>query len=117
MSGKTNRTRGHTFEREMAASYRDIFPKCCTARYGSREADEHGIDLCHTDGFAFQCKRVKRLSVQKYLEEIDSEDMKVVLMRADKSEPVVLMYKEDFDKLIWLGVVGNAVLNDHERKA
>ncbi len=100
MSGKTNRTRGHSFERFCAASYRELFPKCCTARYGSREADEHGIDLCHTEPFAFQCKRVKRLSVQKYLEEIDSNDMKVVLIKSDRSEPVVLMYKRDFDTLI-----------------
>ena len=96
----TNRSRGHGWERTCATSYKELFPDCCTSRYGSREADEHGIDLIHTDGFAFQCKRVKRLSVQKYLEEIDSHDMKVVLIKADQKEPVVLLYKKDFDTLI-----------------
>lgn len=98
--GKTNRTRGHSWERACAASYKDIFPNCCTARYGSREADENGIDLIHTDGFAFQCKRMKRLAIQKYLEEINSNAMKIVLIKSDRSEPVVLMYKKDFDTLL-----------------
>lgn len=55
-SGKTNRTKGHNYERYLSKVFRDMgYPHCKTSRQASRLYDDCGIDLWGIP-FAIQAK-------------------------------------------------------------
>ena len=55
--GKSIRTRGNSYERQVAEEMRELgWKKCCTSRAESRNKDSEGIDLCNTTPLNIQCK-------------------------------------------------------------
>lgn len=57
--GINARRAGHDFERRLAQELRSIYPNIQTSRYGSREADDNGVDFINTGCVAIQAKRTK----------------------------------------------------------
>lgn len=56
MSGKTNRTKGHSLEREIASLFREIgFEYAKTTRAESKTLDNAGVDIANVP-FLIQCK-------------------------------------------------------------
>lgn len=55
------RTKGHSFERDMAFKLRLIWPDCRTSRFmGALWLDHSGVDLVGTPGYNIQLKALER---------------------------------------------------------
>ena len=87
------RQKGNQFERDIAKALRSIFPNIQTARLMSKSTDDRGIDLVNTGDWAFQCKRFKNKypNLEVTLEEMDTEDKKVVIHKRDRKEILATM--------------------------
>lgn len=107
--GKLSRTKGHSFEREIAKELRDkkIFPEA--KRKLEYQIDECiGIDLEGTANLAIQLKRYKKYVNPSLIEEVKNSKDKIPLLitKADKKEAIACLYWSDFLKIIQdIGVV------------
>jgi len=101
--GKKSRTKGHSFEREIAKDLREIFPGA-RRQLEYHEDDCHGVDIANTGKFKIQCKRFKDFApIRKIFEvECDRElgDVPVLVTKADNEETMVVLPFEDFKRLI-----------------
>ncbi len=83
--GKSQRTKGHNFEREIAQDLQTHgFPKARRhLEYQSEEAK--GVDLTGTESFVVQCKCMKKVpNIPQVMETIATDDVheiKVVVFR------------------------------------
>ena len=101
-TGKTSRTKGASFERAMAALFRQVFPD---ARRGLQFRDQRECDLEGTP-IRFELKCYKNWpSVVKALEQcradadkFDDERPRAVLVKRNFSEPYVVFHVLDFLK-------------------
>ena len=102
MGGKTNRTKGHNFERDMRLLMRQFFPECETSRYANRRLDDLKVDLCNTDPFYFQCKNTATApNMHKLLGEMPQDTHhNVVLHKRTRKGVTVTMMLEDFVELL-----------------
>lgn len=101
--GKLSRTKGHSFEREIAKQLRDegIFPDA--KRKLEYQIDECvGVDLENTGSLQIQLKRYKKYVNPSVIEEIIKQDKKIPLLvtKADKKEAIACLYWSDFLKII-----------------
>ncbi len=78
--------KGSSFERQVAAIIRCLFPNVATSRLMNRDADNRGVDLVHTPGYAFQCKRFGRRypNLEQVISEMDTNDKKIVVHKRDR---------------------------------
>lgn len=103
MSGKSSRTKGHNFERQVAKEMRELgFDECETSRYANRKLDDACVDLTCTNPFSFQLKAYKnqpnfRTELDKMPED---SNYNVVLLKSPRKKDLAVMYKEDFYELI-----------------
>lgn len=103
MSGKTSRTKGHNFERQVAKEMRGLgFNDCETSRYANRKLDDACVDLTETGCFSIQCKAYKnqpnfRTELDKMPED---SNYNLVFHKAPRKRDLVVMYKEDFYEII-----------------
>ena len=103
-----NRTKGHSFERQIAAELRTIgWPDCITtrqARGGNWEHTDDGRDLVRTPGLAIQCKRLKEYAPVSTIEEIidypKENEMRLVLTKANGRPIMAILPWEDLKKFI-----------------
>ena len=64
----TNRTKGHNAERLYARLFKELgYSKCVTARYGSRQHDDCGIDIINVP-FNIQIKAGIQKAMKPHLE-------------------------------------------------
>jgi hypothetical protein len=103
--GKSNRQKGHQFERHTASILRaELWPECFSSRFmGCAWDDYNGRDLTGTPGFNIQLKAVERLSPGYH--EILSKMLKnsnknIVIHKRNNKGAIVAMTFEDFIKLI-----------------
>lgn len=98
MSGKRSRTKGHSFEREIAKFFQTI---------GYLEAKRHleyqseevvGVDLDNTGPYKVQCKRNKGYApINKIFEIQDMKDcIPLLITKADNKPAMVVMPLSDF---------------------
>jgi len=99
MSGKSSRTKGHSFEREVAQLLRDIFPNAKRKlEYQWQEAS--GVDLENTGNLKIQCKRSKGPIPISKIKEIREAGVKVLVSKTDRDAIYATLEFCDFIKLL-----------------
>lgn len=99
--GKMQRTKGAAFEREVV---RDLINLGYDeARRNLEQVREGGGDI-NLPGFLLECKRYANIAVYKWLEQAKTaakpEQTPVVVARADRKEPIVILYWNDFREMM-----------------
>jgi Holliday junction resolvase len=102
------RTKGHSFEREIAKQMRDLGFKDAQTRRAARGGDwtfpDDGVDLCGTPGFAIQCKRLKSYAPISCIEEIvkyeKENEIRLLLTQKNRGEVMAVLPWEDLKRLI-----------------
>lgn len=108
--GKTNRTKGHNFERALAQEFRDLgYVDCRTSRQDSRLLDDSKVDLSRIP-FNIQAKNVKAginyAKLMRDMEEGISKNMPerscfpFVIIHKKEKDQLVIMRKKDFYEYI-----------------
>lgn len=96
--GKLSRTKGHSFERDIANRLKKwIYPDA--KRHLEYQASEalSGIDLVNTGKLAIQCKAYKNYPPMSKIEEVDSSvGYPTLISKGDRLKPTITMYLEDF---------------------
>lgn len=103
MSGKSSRTKGHQFERDMVNRLKKFWPSVLTSRSESKRLDDKGVDLAYTDPFSFQCKAQERLTtgLHDVLASMPNDtNYNVVLWKRNRKGVVVAMTLEDFEEIL-----------------
>lgn len=101
MSGKRGRTKGHSFEREIANDLQTIFPNA--KRQLEYQIDTcKGIDIANTEGFAIQCKNRKTYSPVNTIEEIKNapHEVPVLVTKALRKPAMAVLPWKDLLKLL-----------------
>lgn len=101
--GRTNRRKGHQFEREVAIALRAIFPEA-RRQLEYHSADARGVDIANTGKFRFQCKRGRSYAPISAIDEIQCDrfwgETPVLVTKADDLEPMAILPWDDFLKLL-----------------
>lgn len=100
MTGKASRTKGHSFEREMARVFRDLFPD---ARRGLQYRE--GTDAPDVEGtpFHIECKVGKRPNIMAaYAQAKSATDGRpvVVVTKRDRCETLVTVNLQYFLEIL-----------------
>ena len=100
MRGKTNRRKGHSFEREVANDIKHIFPEA--KRQLEYQTDEcQGVDIANTGRYKIQCKNHKRYVSVNTIKEIecDKKDVPIVVTKGRRILPAmaILPWKDLID--------------------
>lgn len=100
--GKLSRTKGHSFEREIAKLLRHIFPN--VKRQLEYQIDDcNGVDLANTSNLKIQCKKYKKYVSINKIKEVDCNralgDVPILVTAGDREEPMAVL---PFDDLITL---------------
>lgn len=99
MGGKSSRTKGLSFEREVAILLRDVFPNAKRKlEYQWQEAS--GVDLDGTGNLVVQCKRSKSSIPTSKIEEIKLPGIKVLITKTDFKPIYATLELCDFIKLL-----------------
>lgn len=95
---KLSRTKGHSFERDVARRLHPIFPD---ARRQLEYQEGLGIDLTNTGNLAIQCKRYKKYVNPSMIEEVPEGDhIPVLITQADRKKPIACLYLDDLIKIL-----------------
>jgi hypothetical protein len=103
--GKRSRTKGHTFERQIAEEFREIgFPDAQTTRAtsgGNWQHSDEGIDLAFTGDYFVQVKRFKTYRSVETINEIDPAlTNRILITKADRKPAMAVMRWDDLKELI-----------------
>lgn len=101
--GRRARTKGHSFEREVAIQLREVFPDARRhLEYQDQEAN--GVDLVETGEYRIQCKRLKGYASVNTIEEISSDrifgEVPVLVTQADGKEAMAVLPFSDLVRLM-----------------
>ena len=99
MGGAHSRRKGHNFERYVANKFKPYFPK---ARRGLQYRD--GMECPDVIGVPFhiECKRHKRVNIQRAFEQAVKETNgkpPIVVSKDDGGEELITFYLDDF---LWM---------------
>lgn len=96
MSGKTSRTKGHSYEREIVKRFKKLFPNARRhLEYQSSEAT--GDDIAGTGPLRIQCKRGKRYSSIGKIKEIQGDHgIHCLVTKGDREKDIICLYLDDF---------------------
>lgn len=101
-----NRAKGHSFEREIAAEFRELgFKDAKTtraARGGDWSQSDNGIDLVGTGKYAVQCKRLANYASVNTIEEVQGSSP-LLLTKANGKPTMAVLPWEDLKELIRQG--------------
>lgn len=93
--GKMQRTKGHSYERDIALKFRALYPEAKRKlEYQIQECT--GVDLENVGPFLVQCKRFKKYAPISHLKEVQGNGIHLLITRGDFEKDVVCMYLEDF---------------------
>lgn len=100
--GKKSRTKGHSFERQIAAAFRTCFPNA--KRQLEYQIDTcEGVDLANTGPFRVQCKKLKKYASVATIGEVECDrtmgEIPVLVTAGDFEEPMAVL---PLDSLLWL---------------
>lgn len=100
--GKLSRTKGHSFEREVAIKLRPIFPEA-RRQLEYHSADANGVDIANTGFYKIQCKKFKRYAPITCIEEVQCDremgDVPILVTACDRGEIMAVL---PFDELLRL---------------
>lgn len=98
--GKRSRTKGHSFEREIAKTLRDLFPNSRRHLENHKEDARFGTDIVGIEPFRIQCKKLKKYAPITCIEEVNADrclgEIPVLITAGDKKEPMAVLPFEDF---------------------
>ncbi len=101
--GKLSRTKGHSFEREIAIALRRIFPDC-RRHLEYQDAEANGVDLVNTGAYKIQCKRGKKYCSFSAIKEITADELlgeiPVLVTKGDNERVLVALPIEEFIRLL-----------------
>lgn len=101
--GKLSRTKGHDFERSIAAKLREIFPDA-RRQLEYHESDAKGVDIQGTGIWCFQCKRGRKAHPISGIKEIDlthfPDGKPVLVTKGDNDETYAVIRFTDFLDLL-----------------
>lgn len=98
-SKKYNRKKGHDFEREIAAEFREMGYEQAKRNLEYNEG-ETGIDLVNTGMFDVQCKRRKNYCSVNTIKEIKGYKMPLLITKANGDEAMAILRWEDLKKIV-----------------
>lgn len=107
MGGKTSRTKGHSYEREIAKRLREegLYPEA-KRHLEVQRSECKGYDLDNTPPFKIQCKRNKKYAPITKLEEpvpdLEEGEVPLLITKGDRQRDVVCLYLDDFIELLHL---------------
>jgi len=96
---KLSRTKGHSYEREIAMRFRDVFP-------GAKRKLEYqldkcvGVDLEGVGEYLIQCKRMRKYASISKIKEIQGNGTHCLITRGDRERDVVCLYLDDFIDMV-----------------
>lgn len=96
--GKLSRTKGLSYEREVAVQLRGLFPDA-KRHLESQKEEALGFDLDNTGSWRVQCKRGRKFAPLLRLKEprVDKVGgMPVLITRGDCERSVIAFYLDDF---------------------
>jgi Holliday junction resolvase len=97
----SQRTKGHSFEREIVNALKPTFPDAKRGLSQSRDGSET-CDVEGVPGVWLECKRRKQATTATILDAIKQATeatngrVPVVIVRSDREEPIVCMRLSDF---------------------
>ena len=98
---KSQRTKGHSFEREIANNLTELLGRKVQRHLG--QARDGGDDITLSP-FRLECKRYAKIAVYKWLEQVIAAcgpgDIPVVIAKADHQDPIAILRYSDFRKLL-----------------
>jgi len=95
MTGKTSRTKGHNFEREVVNLFKAYFPK---AKRNLEYQEGMGYDIENVGNLSIQCKVGKSFKVEDALQEaVRPKHIPLAVTKRDRKEIVVSLYWKDFE--------------------
>lgn len=101
--GKKSRTKGHAFERQVAAAFRAVFPGA-RRQLEYHEDDCRGVDLADTGRYKVQCKRFKDYAPLSRIEEVQCDellgDVPVLVTAGDRRRALACLPLEEFLDLL-----------------
>jgi hypothetical protein len=93
VGGKTSRTKGHSFERDIAIKLRGVFPKACR----QLEYQEGlGVDLANTGVMRIQCKAYKKYAPLAKIEEAGDTGIPALVTKGDRKPILIALRLDDF---------------------
>lgn len=100
---KLSRTKGHSFEREIAIAIRPIFPNC-RRHLEYQDGEANGIDLSNTGHYRIQCKRGRKPAPISAILEVEHDSMlgevPVLVTRGDRGDCYVVLPFSEFKRLL-----------------
>jgi hypothetical protein len=97
----SQRTKGHTFERQIANELKEIFPN---ARRGLQYRDGGECPDVEGTPFHIECKRGKkpnpRAALAQAIGDADESRVPVAVIRDDRAEAFIVMRWDDFKNMI-----------------
>lgn len=99
--GKLSRTKGHSFEREIAKRLRGIFPQA-RRHLEYQDAEANGIDLVMTGKYSIQCKRGRKPAPISKIREVEPKDGQspLLITQGDRDKIYVVMEFDEFLTLL-----------------
>lgn len=99
--GQLSRTKGHSYEREIANLFKEFFPEA-KRNLTETQTGGQGIDLVNTGEFKVQCKRGRKYAPLTKIKEVNWSEPHIPLLitKGDNEKSMVGLYLEDFKKLL-----------------
>lgn len=111
MGGKHSRTKGHSFERDIAIKFRPHFPKVCR----QLEYQEGlGVDLANTGILRVQCKAYKNYAPLSKIEEAGDSGIPALVTKGDRKPALIALRLDDFLAILEDPNIIHGVKNDRE---
>ncbi len=100
-TGRRSRTKGHSFEREVAAAFRLVFPEA-RRQLEYHVKDALGVDLQETGPYRIQCKRLKKYASIAAINEVVSTPphVRILVTRGDNTETMAVLPLTELIRLI-----------------
>lgn len=103
MGGRTNRRKGHSFEREIAEQFRSVGFSKARRQLEYHEEDCNGVDLMGTEPFYIQTKKTKKYVPISTISEVKCDrafgDIPVLIAAGNNQEPMAVLPLSDFMEL------------------
>lgn len=100
---RLSRTKGHSFEREIAKALRGIFPEA-RRHLENHSADANGVDLMHTGHYRMQLKRLRKFASLSAIKQVTADELMgevpVLITKGDNERILVALPFEEFVRLI-----------------
>ena len=107
--GKMSRTKGHSYEREIAGRFRKIGFPDAKRKLEYQISEAMGYDIEGVGNLRPQLKRCKKYASLSKIEEVQCTaptDIPILITRGDRKRDIVALYFDDFLKILEdIGVV------------